>query len=143
MLPTPMARTNSGTEVSGKSRTGGPMLAEVLLPTPNASLQNYEEDTDQFMARREKLKERHGNGNGIGLPLGVAIRLGEPTPEPSPDGKKSPAPLLNPCFVEWMIGAPAGWSDPGCPLSATEFKCRPESSSAAASSNPSTPRKGG
>lgn len=261
LLPTPMARTNSGTEVSGASRTDGPMLAEALLPTPvgqdgknatapsqanrnslplthallptpNASLQNYEEDTDQFLARREKLKERHGNGNGIGLPLGVAMRMlptpakadGErqsekygggnltlrgsllptphgmpkegqkrrpgpsgnelgvalrratllPTPttgdskqarnktsgrregsqhhsgttltdfayesngattqEPSPDGSKSPAPLLSPYFVEWMLGLPAGWSDPDCPLSATEFKSRQASSSAGESS---------
>ena len=28
---------------------------------------------------------------------------------------------LNPSFVEWMMGAPDGWSDPDCPLSATEF----------------------
>jgi DNA (cytosine-5)-methyltransferase 1 len=31
---------------------------------------------------------------------------------------------LNPSFVEWMIGAPDGWSDPDCPLSATEFRSR-------------------
>jgi DNA (cytosine-5)-methyltransferase 1 len=29
---------------------------------------------------------------------------------------------LSPSFVEWMIGAPDGWSDPDCRLSATEFK---------------------
>jgi len=51
------------------------------------------------------------------------------------DGKKPPAPLLNPCFVEWMLGAPEGWSDPDCPHSAMAFKSRLASSSAAASSS--------
>lgn len=37
---------------------------------------------------------------------------------------------LSPSFVEWMIGAPAGWSDPDCRLSATEFKSNSEGSSA-------------
>ena len=31
---------------------------------------------------------------------------------------------LNPSFVEWMMGAPDGWSDPDCPLSATEFSSK-------------------
>lgn len=134
LLPTPTASTGGdGERPDGVRKLLEPELRR-LLPTPNASLQNYEEDTEQFLARREKLKERHRNGNGIGLPLGVATRLGEPTPEPSPDGKKSPAPLLNPCFVEWMLGLPEGWSDPDCPLSATEFKSRLASSSAEACS---------
>jgi hypothetical protein len=39
LLPTPMARTQSGTQVSGDSRTGGPMLEEALklLPSNGAS----------------------------------------------------------------------------------------------------------
>lgn len=49
---------------------------------------------------------------------------GESTPEPSSDGKRSSVPRLNPSFVEWMMGAPEGWTDPDCPLSATEFKSR-------------------
>jgi hypothetical protein len=38
--------------------------------------------------------------------------------EPSDDRR------LSPWFVEWMMGAPEGWSDPDCPLSATEFSSR-------------------
>lgn len=166
LLPTPPSQ----------AARNSPPLTHALLPTPNASLQNYEEDTDQFLARREKLKERHGNGNGIGLPLGVAMRMlptpttgdskqarnktsgrregsqhhdrttltdfayetsGASTREPSPDGSKSPAPLLSPYFVEWMLGLPAGWSDPDCPLSATAFSSKRGSSSADASSTTS------
>lgn len=106
-----------------------------LLPTPNASLQNYEEPVDQFMERRARLQEKHQNGNGIGLPLGVAMRMsdGEPTSPQSDDGKKSPAPLLNPSFVAWMLGMPAEWSDPDCPLTAMAFSARPGYSSASRS----------
>jgi hypothetical protein len=49
---------------------------------------------------------------------------GEPTDPPSSDGKKSPAPLLNPCFVAWMLGMPEEWSDPDSPLTATAYRCR-------------------
>jgi hypothetical protein len=63
-----------------------------------------------------------------------SLATGASTPERSSDGKKSPAPLLNPCFVEWMLGLPEGWSDPDCPLSATEFRSRLASFSAGASS---------
>jgi hypothetical protein len=50
--------------------------------------------------------------------------IGASTEEPSSDGAPSTVPRLNPWFVEWMLGAPQGWSDPDCPLSATEFKSR-------------------
>jgi hypothetical protein len=170
LLPTPMARTHGGAEVSSASRKGGRMLEESvkLLPTPNATLQNYDEDTDQFLARREKLKERHGNGNGIGLPLGVAVRLlptlrerdwkgrgyddglvntleraaaspstGPSSSPPSDAGSKPTALRLNPSFVEWMMGAPDGWSNPDCLLSATEFRSRSATSPGATSSTSS------
>jgi hypothetical protein len=52
----------------------------------------------------------------------------------SNDGKQFKDLHLNPWFVEWMTGAPPGWSDPGCPLSATEFKSRLAESSANTSS---------
>jgi hypothetical protein len=83
LLPTPMARTQSGTQVSGDSRTGGPMLEEALklLPTPNASLCNYGEEPETWEPRRAAAAERHGN-NGIGMPLPIALKL-LPTPEAS------------------------------------------------------------
>jgi hypothetical protein len=49
---------------------------------------------------------------------------GESTSPRSGVGRPSTGLHLSPWFVEWMMGAPAGWSDPACPLSATEFSCR-------------------
>jgi hypothetical protein len=59
---------------------------------------------------------------------------GAATSPRSGGGKPSPELRLSPWFVEWMIGAPAGWSDPDCPLSATEFRSRSASSPARTSS---------
>jgi hypothetical protein len=54
---------------------------------------------------------------------------GPSTSPPSGDGSAPSDGLLeNPCFREWLLGAPAGWSDPDYPLSATEFKSRPPTS---------------
>lgn len=158
-----MARTNGGTEVSGESRTGGPMLEEAvkLLPSPLAS------PTERSPERHAEVRAEMGrqpsdlravisllptptrnndrqataknprNGPGTSPTLGdlehewsTSVSTGESTPERSSGGKPSSDPRLSPSFVEWMMGAPAGWTDPDCPLSATEFKCRLERSSA-------------
>lgn len=149
LLPTPMARVNSGTEVSGASRTGGPMLAEVLLPTPTSHERTHTPrpvDHGRQLANEIALlptprartdKEHTADGQHWGE-LRASIETTGATTEPrSNDGKKSPAPLLNPCFVEWMLGLPEGWSDPDCLLSATEFSLRLGYSSAGASSTTS------
>ncbi len=44
-----------------------------LLPTPNATLANYEEDPESWRARQVELKAKGINGNGAGLPLGIAV----------------------------------------------------------------------
>jgi hypothetical protein len=122
-----------------------------LLPTPAAGLHNYEESVESFTARQEKLKAKGINGNGAGTPLPIALKLlptpqandgkadlkwsgkgfgpcleelvlsGRSTDRPFKGGKPSTDLRLSPWFVEWMMGAPEGWSDPACPLSATEF----------------------
>jgi hypothetical protein len=46
-----------------------------LLPTPSASLPNDGEDPQTWLARAERLKEKHGNGNGAGMPLAIAVKL--------------------------------------------------------------------
>ena len=61
---------------------GGLMLPSAvvqLLPTPAASNPNDGEDTDTWLARRERVKETAGNGNGMGMPLAIAVAL-LPTP---------------------------------------------------------------
>lgn len=82
-LPTPTARDHK-TGVDHRGRTEGPDLfgALTLLPTPTAGQHNYDEDPDQWLARRETLKAKGINGNGAGTPLGVAVKM-LPTPESS------------------------------------------------------------
>lgn len=72
---------------------------------------------------------------------GGLASTGASTPPPSDAGKPSTALRLSPWFVEWMIGAPPGWSDPDCPLSATEFKSRSDGSLGSTSTGSS--RSGG
>ena len=48
-------------------------------PTPTAN--TYWEDLDKGMARRARLKEKHGNGNGAGTTIALAAQMaGWPTP---------------------------------------------------------------
>ena len=48
-------------------------------PTPTAN--TYWEDLDKGMARRARLKEKHGNGNGFGTTIALAAQMaGWPTP---------------------------------------------------------------
>lgn len=131
LLPTPKAKQSLPNEAESRRNSPDLVTTLVLLPTPNATMQNYDENVGQFLDRRERLKERHINGNGIGLPLGIAIRAlssGANTKPPSDDGNTYTDSRLNPSFVEWMIGAPQGWTDTDCPLSVTEFKFRSEGS---------------
>jgi hypothetical protein len=148
-----MARVNSGTQVSGDSRTGGPMLEEAvtaLLPTPRASERHTREATPESGTFGETLpsvivkllQTPHGmpkegqarrpgpSGNELGHALG-SLSTGASTDLPSDDGSRSTGLRLNRSFVEWMIGAPPGWSDSDCPLSATEFRSRSGTSSGA------------
>jgi len=130
LLPTP-----HGFAKEGQKRRPGPSgnelgvaLRKTLLPTPTAG------DSKQTRNKTSGRREGSQHHSGTTLTDFACEQSGASTPEQSSDGKKSPAPLLNPCFVEWMLGLPEGWSDPDCPLSATEFKSRLASSSAAASS---------
>lgn len=129
LLPTPMARTKGGTEVSSESREGGPMLREallLLLPSPAMN------DGQRYRIRTAS--------EGFNKPLEQRlVELGSTGDSSSPrsDGGKglSDELRLNPSFVEWMMGAPDGWSDPDCPLSATEFSSRQAGSPDDESSN--------
>jgi len=68
-----------------------------------------------------------GRWNGSSAPLEQTIKdeafpsAAEATWRPSGGGRRSSDLRLSPWFVEWMMGAPAGWSDPACQHSATEF----------------------
>ena len=61
----------------------------LLLPTPTAWVQD-EMDTENYLLRRIREKQKGRNGNGFGLPLDMAIKfLGDTTTELLDDGKKS------------------------------------------------------
>lgn len=116
LLPTPMARTQSGTQVSGDSRTGGPMLqgeSVRMLPTPRA--------------RVDKEHGPDGKHWGELRPVVESLSTGATISPPSPDGKPSTGLRLNPSFVGWMMGTTScrdcgrEWTDPDCPHSVTAF----------------------
>jgi hypothetical protein len=106
-------------------------------PTPCASIPNEGERVATWIARRSRTKARVRNGNGFGMPLSIAVQLW-PTPSARDwrSGRASAATharnsrplnevialeggsgLLNPTWVEWLMGFPCGWSD--CEPSAT------------------------
>lgn len=98
-------------------------------PTPSASHQDIgPEGLETWLARRARVKAKGINGNGMGTPLSIAVQMW-PTPAArdyrSDSGKKSnaeqygkkgmPLPraaggLLNPPWVEWLMGFPLGWT---------------------------------
>jgi hypothetical protein len=157
LLPTPMAA--DGERQSDSFGRGNPTLkgALKLLPTPRASERHARAATrEEAVGRGESLpsvvvkllptphgmpkedqKRRPGpSGNELGRALG-ALSTGGSTDLPSSAGKLSTDRYLSPWFVEWMMGAPEGWSDPACRLSATEFRSRWASSPASTSSSAS------
>jgi len=101
-------------------------------PTPTAANRNDREDLASWQARQARERAKGRNGNGMGTPLAVAVRLW-PTPKAS-DGDGSGgstrgrgnrsnlsdrvaqaqgnATLLNPAWVEALMGLPPGWTQP-------------------------------
>lgn len=137
LLPTPHAADGTGGRVgrnpetirTGKRPSGAkesvPLAAAIdrLLPTPT--------ETDSAGSRRSTARTDEWTSNpGTTLTDAALESSGVDTAPQSSDGKSSSAGLrLSPSFVEWMMGAPDGWTDPACPLSATEFSCKPDGSS--------------
>jgi hypothetical protein len=133
LLPTPMARdgrpdgSQNRRSAASVAAGGGESVEQKLLkllPTPHGM-------------PKEGQKRRPGpSGNELGNAVG-SLSTGESTSPQSDAGKQSTDAHLSPWFVEWMMGLPEGWSDPDCPLSATEFKSRWGYSSGNTSSNES------
>jgi hypothetical protein len=129
LLPTPMARDgrpDGSQNVPSLSGSGTSLMKALLLPTPTGTMGEKRAWPEQGRSAR----------TSTGDDLATALSTGVSTSRQSDDGSPSSAGLhLNPSFVEWMMGAPFAWSDPDCPLSATEFSSRPAGSAAGASSN--------
>lgn len=99
-------------------------------PTPDASVMQDGEGPATFLAPREALKAKGVNGNGMGTPLAMAVKL-ESWPTPGAADHKSGTGwdhaesksaghtpqlrhimggLLNPAWVESLMGWPTGWT---------------------------------
>ena len=125
---------------SGQPRPGdrGDLQAAVRWPTPTRANPNERETLPAWQARKTRERAKGRNGNGIGTPLGVAVRLW-PTPQahdahpvhPERVGRFGTAhggrdladeatlgatqagqatALLNPAWVEALLGFPEGWT---------------------------------
>lgn len=84
--PVALALTISGTACS----------CSPAYPTPTASLFGCK-DVPAMLARRERMKSKHGNGNGFGLTLGQYCATHKID--------------LTPGFVEKLMGFPPDWTD--------------------------------
>ncbi|HUB98536.1 MAG TPA: hypothetical protein VMS11_01805 [Solirubrobacterales bacterium] len=129
LLPTPLAEVKGPSSKRGANAQGSPSLDQTvkLLPTPHG------------MAKEGQKRRPGPSGNELGVAIRAAVSglTGETLDPPSDAGKVSTDLRLSPWFVEWMMGMPEGWSDPGCLLSATEFNARSGFSPAATSSSSS------
>jgi hypothetical protein len=158
LLPTPTATeygSNQSPSPAAAVRPSLPALAIALLPTPRAAVDKEHGPNGKHWSElkptietlpllptpkaNDGLRLRQASaGEGFGRPLEQVLvewpLSGGRSSRPSGAGKQNTDLRLNPLFGEWMIGLPPGWSDPECPLSATEFKSRSATSSAAISS---------
>ncbi len=134
LLPTPQASDGSGGRFdrsaaengwkrpSGAHATKTLSTAARLLPTPTSK--------DRDSSRRSTARTEEWTSNpGTTLTDAALESSGASTEPPSDGGNSSSGGLrLSPSFVEWLMGAPARWTDPGCRLSAMEFSSRPAGS---------------
>jgi hypothetical protein len=82
--PTPQMRDfRSGGEdrVSNPDRSNNLNDFALMTGWPTPAANTYGEDLEREMARRARLKEKHGNGNGAGMTIALAAQMtGWPTP---------------------------------------------------------------
>lgn len=147
LLPTPVANDDNKSpeaHMAMKRRMKGGERKRItsLSVLARNGFRQPDEDVRLLPTPRARVDKEHGaDGKHWGelRPVVESLSNGASTNPPSDAGKRSPGLLLNPSFVEWMLGAPDGWSDPDCPLSATEFKSRSATSWAGTSSSSSGP----
>ncbi len=129
-VPTPICNDAEKRGNFDPHRSWGLAAYAKLWPTPSAS-EFHTKDAEALIARRERCKATAKNGNGFGLTLGNAITLAAagkwatPTARDWRSGKASEATmarnsrplseqsggLLNPEWVEWLMGWPIGHTE--------------------------------
>jgi len=133
--PTPTASdANSAGSADYSTESGrhtGTTLTDAirkLWATPTAQITNEAEDVTAWHARRDRVKATGINGNGMGEPLTIQARSFRPAPATSTGGPNGspPALVLNPQFVEALMGYPVGWtvSTGSEPLETPWSRCR-------------------
>lgn len=85
-------------------------------PTPTASLPNDAESAESWLARKVAHATKE-NATRAGVPLGIAVKIaniggGLPDRQTATGGGDTSkrGPVLNPRFVEALMGLPDGWS---------------------------------
>ncbi len=125
LLPTPLVTDGATASPADLNRKSPGLRALALLPTPAVNDMGAGKTVEAWDEWTDRMKAKHGNGNGHGssgdlmLPsavqrwgdYGPAIARWEqatrPAPSPTIAGKNG-GRRLNPVFVEWMMGLPAG-----------------------------------
>jgi DNA (cytosine-5)-methyltransferase 1 len=120
LLPTPAATDYGSNQSPSDGAALHPSLPALvkLLPTPTEG-----DSTNSRSSTAPARPEGSTYKPGVTLSDVAYEWSGGRMARRSGAGKQSTDLRLSPSFVEWMIGAPQGWSDPDCPLSATEFRC--------------------
>lgn len=124
LLPTP--RANIAKQGLPREGNWGELRAEVmsLLPMPGTMSGGQ---TKGSVVKQRGCTAYRADGTKVQISTQQAL-IGVSSDQQSDDGSRFTDLRLSPSFVEWMIGAPDGWSDPDCPLSAMEFRCSSEGS---------------
>ena len=104
MLPTPVSSDWKSGHVSGDTlgKNSRPLREVILLPTPVAG------DSKAAGSRRKA-----GSKARPGVSLTDVVVHGR-TVHGEQHGDRSASGHLSPLFVEWMMGLPLNWTDPGC-----------------------------
>lgn len=114
---------NSHGQISGnfRDRMAEKMERSGLWPTPSAANPNDAEEPETWIARAEGLIDKGYNANGAGMPLAIAAKLwpdapsesSRPAPRTATAGSAgSERAVLNPSFVEALMGFPPSWTVP-------------------------------
>jgi DNA (cytosine-5)-methyltransferase 1 len=116
LLPTPVEQDGKNATAPSQENRHSPGLPTTLrmLRTPTASPHNQRR-ANGGENRKELVGLLPSSGASMSLPSGDGSEPLDGLPE-------------SPSFREWLMGAPDGWSDPDCPLSATAFKSSSDSS---------------